>query len=292
LTVSFDLCLIFCRFLFDGAVLFLWGVSAYLALLVPAELSRTLDHRLRLQRNVAILMVVATTMVVLPLRAGAIGDGWSDAFSPTMLQAVALDTAVGRAWLAQACLSVLLISTFAVSKRYRPAARAVCAGLLLVTLGTSGHAAMNSGWLRTFHRANDALHLLSGGAWLGALVPVLVVLPWLRDPLWQDDARRALARFSVAGHFAVAIVLLSGILNTMLIVGGLPSDWSRSYQALLAAKIALVGVMVTLAIVNRYVLVPRLGRSIVAMKFATTAEICLGVVVVALVAWFGTLPPV
>jgi len=28
------------------------------------------------------------------------------------------------------------------------------------------------------------------------------------------------------------------------------------------------------------------------LRFATTAELCLGVAVIALVAWFGTLPPV
>jgi putative copper resistance protein D len=283
-----------CRFLFDGAVLFLWGASAYLACLLPAQLSRLLDQRLRTQRNVAILMVVATTMVMLPLRAAAIGDGWADALSPPVLQTVALETSVGRAWLVQACVTALLIGTLVLPVRHRPAARAVCAGLLLISLVISGHAAMDSGWLRTFHRANDALHLLSGGAWLGALIPVLALLPLIHDRRWQHDARVALARFSTGGHVAVALVLLSGIVNTILIVGGVPSDWSRGYQLLLVAKIGLVGVMVILAIANRYVLVPRLARSrsLVALRFSTTAEISLGIAVVALVAWLGTLPPV
>jgi putative copper resistance protein D len=296
LTVAFDgdHGLILCRFLFDGAGLFLWGVSVYLACLVPARLSQLLDHRLRVPLNVAVLTVVATTAVMLPLRAAAIGDGWRDALSPSVLQTVVLDTGVGRAWLAQACLSALLVATFALPGRHRLPARAVCAGLLLLTLAISGHAAMNSGWLRVLHRANDALHLLSGGAWLGALVPVLAVLPLLHDIKWQYEARLALTRFSTAGHVAVALVLLSGTTNTMLIVGGLPSDWSSNYQLLLSAKIGLVGVMVILAIVNRYAIVPRLGRSrsLRTLKLATTAEVCLGVAVVALVAWLGTLPPV
>lgn len=292
--MTFDRDLILCRFLFDGAVLFLWGMSAYLACLVPAQLSRLLDHRLCRPRNVAVLTVVATTVVMLPLRAAAIGEGWRDAFSPTVLQTVALDTGVGRAWLAQACLAALLVTTSALPNRHRPAARAVCAGLLLFTLVISGHAAMNGGWLRIVHRANDGIHLLSGGAWLGALVPVLAVLPLLYDPRWQQDARLALTRFSTAGHVAVALVLLSGIANTMLVVASVPSDWSRSYQLLLVVKIGLVGVMVTLAIVNRYVVVPRLGRRRfpLALKLATAAEVGLGVAVVALVAWIGTLPPV
>lgn len=64
---------------------------------------------------------------------------------------------------------------------------------------------------------------------------------------------------------------------------------------MLAGKIALVVVMTSLAIVNRYVLVPRMARargsSILALRQATLAEIALGAVVVGLVSVFGLLEP-
>jgi putative copper resistance protein D len=60
------------------------------------------------------------------------------------------------------------------------------------------------------------------------------------------------------------------------------------------AKIVCVAVMVSLAIVNRYVLVPRLrrdARALALFKTGTVAEIVFGLVVIGLVSWFGTLAP-
>jgi putative copper resistance protein D len=73
----------------------------------------------------------------------------------------------------------------------------------------------------------------------------------------------------------------------------LPSDWSFSYQRLLSAKIAVVAAMVLIAVINRYVFVPKFARdhSLLQLKICVITEVVLGLVVVALVAWFGTLQP-
>ncbi len=290
-----DVALILCRFLFDGAALFLWGASAYLSALVPAELARWTDRRLGAPIRVAVILLAATTAVLLPVRAAAIGEGWPDALSPELLQSMLLETSIGQAWIVQAVLTaLLLVVMFASPARYRLGGRALCAGLLLAGLTISGHAAMNDGWLRTVHRLNDAVHLLAAGAWIGALAPVLVILHGLNDEQRQRDARVALMRFSTAGHVAVALALLSGAVNTFLIVGGFPLDWSLDYQRLLCIKLALVALMIALALANRYIFVPRLarGRSLTALAWATRAEIFLSFCIVALVAWFGTLQPI
>ena len=102
-------------------------------------------------------------------------------------------------------------------------------------------------------------------------------------------------RFSSAGHGAVAIVIATGVLNSMLVLGKWPIDWSSPYQAMLAAKVALVAVMTSLAVFNRYVLVPRMAdsraESVAALRISTIAEIILGIVVVGLVSVFGLLEP-
>ena len=49
--------------------------------------------------------------------------------------------------------------------------------------------------------------------------------------------------------------------SSELVLGILPLDVSSSYQALLLTKIALVTVMLALALMNRYVLMPRLHKS-------------------------------
>jgi putative copper resistance protein D len=287
--------LILCRFLFDGAAIVLWGTSSYLATLVPDALARYLGKRLLICHVVAITIVTATTILLLPLRAATIGDGWSDAVDIGTIQTVLLETNVGTAWEAQALFAFLILLAAAVSAPMRLRALAVFSGLLLSSQAMIGHASMDEGWLEALHRINDVLHLLSGGAWLGALLPVLMLIPLFDDERYGPQARIALMRFSTAGHGAVALVIATGVVNMLLIVGGLPLDWSFNYQILLSAKTVLVVVMVLLAVVNRYLFVPRIShyrhgpdRTLVP---ATIAEITIGAAVVALVAWFGTLEP-
>ena len=205
-----DAALILCRLLFYGSAIFLWGASAYICWIAPADLAAQVSLRLRHCYTLSTLLIIGTTTSLLPLRAAAIGEGWADSFTPQMLLSVLTGTNVGQAWSAQAGAAGLFIASCLAKGRFRYTGRAVSAGLLLVSVTISGHAAMNSGWLRMMHRLNDGVHLLSGGAWLGALVPIFVTLPTLRDARWQKDARTTLMRFSTAGHIAVALVITTG----------------------------------------------------------------------------------
>lgn len=273
----------------------LWGAFAFLVTLVPRDLAAGIGRRLRWLWIVAAATAVATTAAALPLQAAMIGDGWTDALDPATLRAVLFETSVGYAWQGQALGVVLLLLAFATPLVVRIAAVAAAAGLATASAALTGHAVMQAGWPGIAHRFNDACHILAGGAWLGALVPLLLVLKALDQPDTRRQAGAALRNFSFAGHFAVALVLVSGVINTMLVLGRWPTQWSSPYQALLAAKIALVAVMTGLAIVNRYHFVPRLtqhrAEAIRDIKRATIAEIVLGLVVVCLVSVFGMLEP-
>jgi putative copper resistance protein D len=65
---------------------------------------------------------------------------------------------------------------------------------------------------------------------------------------------------------------------------------------MLAAKLLLVGAMISLAIVNRYALVPRVAArragAMSALQMATGVEIILGLGVIGLVSVFGMLEPI
>ena len=290
-----EVALILCRFLFYGAAIVLWGTSSYLCTLVPETLARQLGGRLRVYHVIAIMIVLAMTAALLPLRAATIGDGWSDAIDLRTIFGVLFETNVGTVWQAQAVCSILALLVIASPARRHYTAIAISSGLLLATQAITGHVAMDQGWLEAAHRINDIVHLLSGGAWLGSLLPVLMLFSWLRDKELGFVARVSLIRFSTAGHVAVAVVIVTGAINTLMIVGGLPLDWSFAYQVLLSTKTFLVVVMVLLAVVNRYVFVPRLSHHhpgpMKALVAATIAEIVVGSLVVGLVAWFGTLEP-
>ncbi len=141
---------------------------------------------------------------------------------------------------------------------------------------------MDDGLRDLLHRGNDIAHLLVGGAWLGSLVPLLPCLSALRRPDLRADGAIALRGFSTAGHGAVALVLAAGMINALLVAGP-PAHWLAPslYHGLLLAKIALVACMVALAVINRYVWVPRMKanpdtatRAIVA---GTIGEDCFSV---------------
>ncbi|MVY95574.1 hypothetical protein GP918_28935, partial [Enterobacteriaceae bacterium 8376wD7] len=102
-----------------------------------------------------------------------------------------------------------------------------------------------------------------------------------------------MARFSRYGHLAVAGTLASGAINALLIQGGLigASPWGR----LLLIKCALVAGMVVIALVNRYVLVPRMSasgsRAESLILRTTQAEIGLGALALLAVSLFATWEP-
>lgn len=101
-------------------------------------------------------------------------------------------------------------------------------------------------------------------------------------------------RFSFSGHFVVATIVATGIVNVALTSGHAPLPPTTPYRALLAVKIALVAVMIGLAVVNRYVLVPRLKASagaLTALRASSIVNVALGTVVVALVSVFALLDP-
>ena len=167
--------------------------------------------------------------------------------------------------------------------------------MLLASLTLTGHAALHEGWLGLAHRTNDVIHLLAGGFWFGGLLPLLPTLGLLRDPTRHDGAVVALRRFSTLGHGAVALVLLTGMLNAALILGRWPTAWASLYQRLLIAKILLVAAMTALALLNRYAFVPRLRDrptdAIRSIRCMALSEVALGLGAVALVALFGLLDP-
>ena len=291
---SLDGALAACRLAHYAALVFVFGTAAFLRWLAAPGLAAAIGQAVRMPVRLGLPLAAATTWLWLPLQAAEIGGGWSAAVDPGTLSAVLLDTGFGRAWLCRAVLSIAL-PLLATGWPRRAGATALAAGLLLASLALTGHAAMQDGAAGLLHRLNHAIHLIAGGFWLGALVPFVLCLRSLPDPDLRHEAVRTLRRFSAAGHVAVAAVLASGIVNVVLVLGRWPTDWSSPYQALLAAKIAAVLAMVGLAVANRYILVPRIGRSngpaLRAIRTGAIAEILLGTAVLALVAVFGLLDP-
>ncbi|SPJ33021.1 copper homeostasis membrane protein CopD [Kushneria phyllosphaerae] len=286
--------LLLARLVFNLSALLLWGGSVCLLLVADRSLRVALWQRLRPWGLIAAGLSGLATLITLPILTASIGSSWEAGFSLKMLTLVVTKTLVGHAWCWQLGSLLVLTLVLVVRALRHPSGVGIASALMLATLTVSGHTAMHEGMTGTLHRLNDWGHLLAGGFWLGALVPVLLLLGYLRQPSMRAGATRALIRFSSVGHLAVALGVLTGVINTWLVVGGWPLAPDMLYQRALWLKVALVGLLMVMALFNRYRLVPRLSREAGALdrlRRVSIAEIMILIGVVALVGWFGTLSP-
>ena len=293
--MSPEAALVLCRFARFAAAALLWGAAAYLAVLVPRPLAAPLWQRLRPAIVAAVVVVAVAALAAVPVEAARIGDGWVDAFDYETLSGVLFSTTVGQALLVQAAAALALLLALMLRARAQIVAVAAGAGITLAASALTGHAVMQDGTLGLAHRLIDAIHILCAGAWVGALVPLALLLGYFADAERRVYAALSLRRFSNAGQVVVTLIILSGIANTWLLLRQAPLDWSSPYQALLAIKIALVAVMVAVASANRYAFSPAISAepedALRALRQGTIVELALGTVVLALVAAFGTLDP-
>ncbi|AYR24597.1 copper resistance protein CopD [Herbaspirillum rubrisubalbicans] len=283
-----------CRLALDGAALFLWGMALMLLTLVADPLRTSLWQRLSVWRKLLCGLVALAVVVSLPVQASILGEGWRDALRLDMLADVANGTSIGTAWWCQLAALFVLMVCWRMSGLASLLGCAAGSGILLVSLALTGHAVMDDGCKRWAHQASDLLHVGSVGAWMGALPVVLLVLSRQCLSVYPALAKQILRRFSNVGHAVVALVLLSGLCNTWLILGGLPLDWRFPYQVLLALKILVAVMMVLIAIFNRYVLVPAMRHDRSALdrlRRLSLLEIGLGWLALLLLAWLGMLQP-
>lgn len=222
---------------------------------------------------------------------GAIGDwyAWSAFF---------FETSFGNVWILRIGLSALLLLATLIPPR-RPALYAaitLSAGLL-VSQAWIGHPAALPSQIRWLVTAGFSLHVLSAGAWIGGLAPLAFALNSVSGDSQQD--RRAachlLERFSIVGLVAVSVILLGGVVNAAAHIANLSSLLSSSWGHALIIKLALVGVMLGLASLNRFVLMPRLSlgeaKALVSLRRSVAAEQATGLLVLAATAALGMLDP-
>ena len=285
--------LVICRFAHFMAAMLAFGASAYLRLAAPEGLRKTLTPTLRPLVAAASVIVLISAIVWLALEAASMAEDWSAAIDPGTLLAVVTDTAFGNAWIAHLALAAALVAlAFAPGPRWTSIA--IVSGLTLASLALVGHAAVRTGLEGMAQRANHALHLLTAGAWLGGLIPFAMCVSAYADARRHRDAVTAMMRFSFWGQFVVAALVMTGAANVMLISGRVPFPPATPYRELLDAKLLVVALMIALALANRFVVAPRLGRGASALAVLMTTsliEAALGTIVVALVSVFALLDP-
>jgi putative copper resistance protein D len=280
------------RFIHFTALMVLLGSTIACSLLAPQAFKPVLIRRLKWLWHSAVWMIMLSAILLLCAQAGIMGSGWRDAINPQIWLAV-LGTSFGSVWLWQILLSVVTVAVLLLKPRTLQSMLLILAAAQLILLAGVGHAAMREGFVGGIQRMNHAVHLLSAGWWVGGLLPLLMCMRMARKPRWQKAAITAMMRFSRYGHMAVAAVLLSGLVNSLMILGwSLPME--SNYVRLLGVKVVFVAVMVIIALYNRYFLVPRFNRAPTATKQfiqLTWLEVILSVLVLLAVSVFATWEP-
>ena len=227
----------------------------------------------------------------------------------------AFDVAAGRANLVRVFLLLLLSALLGWQAR-RPARPfplrrvTALAGMALLTLAWNGHAAAGEGLGATVRLVAGITHLLAAGGWVGALVAFVILLSRAGKSsrkssiavLWQS-----LHRFSLPGAIFVGILTISGGLHYGDLI-----DWSSAallqgrYGKLLLIKLLLFAVMLGLAALHRWWLLPQFERDIHGgasdtdmssrvvpqLRLSVSLETAIAVLILASVAVLGTLNPV
>jgi putative copper resistance protein D len=187
--------------------------------------------------------------------------------------------------------------------RWRPAPPAIApAAGMLGALAWIGHGADGHGIAGAVHLGADVLHLLAMGAWLGGLLPFAMLIaapPPASDGESAAALRRAIWCFSSRCLWAVALMTAGGIVNAWFLVGSLAGFVETDYGRVLLVKIGMFLAMFALATVNREILIPRLagplpGRlreTLPPLRRNTAIIGLLAILVIAIVALLGTLPP-
>jgi putative copper resistance protein D len=251
--------------------------------------------------------VLATAALAgLVAQTAVLAGSLAEALTADSLTAVVTQMDLGKAALARAGLALAAFAWLLAVPRGRTLwlGAGALGALATATIGWMGHGAASEGGGHALHLAADMLHALAAALWLGALA----ALAGLVAPHTQSTARlaattEALRRFSPLGIALVATLAVTGLVNGWFLVGSdVPAALRDPYGRLLALKLVLFAAMLALAALHRQRSVPALAARVAArtqppgdvlasLRRSLLAEAVLGFAVLALVAWFGILPP-
>jgi copper resistance protein D len=304
-----------------GSSLMVAGII-FFNLLIAAPTLRRVDLRLRAtvvvyrSRTAAALWICLALSIIsgfawLGLLAARIVDKpIGDVIADGTVWIVLTQTQFGFAWELRFLFGVLLAACLLVRRAknlgapiWHEVLAALLAGAYLGSLAFAGHGEEGLGLERNLHLVADFLHLIAAGLWLGGLIPLTLLLVYLRrfrEEAWVAVACDASSRFSNLGIVAVGTLLVSGTINAWFLIGGMQGLVGTSYGRLLLLKITLFAAMVCLAGINREYLLPRLSgdigtevgsRTVQWLVRSTLGEVALGIGVIVIVGMLGIMAP-
>lgn len=230
----------------------------------------------------------------------------AEALSNGTVWAFFTETQFGRVSEVRLGLAIVLAGLVLVRRLVPGTTRSAAWGLAFLGIGFvasltwCGHAGGGVGFGGDVHAANDVVHLVAAAAWVGCLIPLLILIgPHVEMP--PATRLHLIRRFSSLAVLAVIGLTASGVINTWFMLDGVRDLVVTVYGRLVLVKVVLFLAMLAFAAANRLWLTPRLavrqGRARpdnTALRLLcrfTAVEVALGVAVICVVALLGELPP-
>lgn len=252
----------------------------------------------------AAIIVALGSLAALVAQTAVMAGSLSEAVKPASLSFMVTGTALGMAMVVRAVIALLgLVVVVALKPARALWGLMVMAGLIVAaSFAWTGHGAATEGPGSFLHLVADIIHAVAAAVWLGALTALTILL--LRRTAPDDLAiHRALHGFAGLGTLAVALLVLTGLVNSWFLIGlaRVGDLGTNLYGQLLIAKLFLFALMLALAASNRFRLTPVLGsilaggedprQALHLLRRSVVAETLVGAVLLAVVAVMGTLAP-
>lgn len=285
----------------------LTGSSLFLVYALPASGAASAE-RARWPRRMlvsAALLLAASALLAIGAQSVLLSGSLAEGIKAETLLAVISGMDLGKAAVVRAAVALMaaLLLVLLRPSRLSWIAAGALGMIATASLAWMGHGAATEGPLGQLHLASDILHVVAAALWVGALIGFFSLLVVKRRTAEANEALyNALRRFSGVGSALVAVLVITGLINSWILVGAnnLEGLWTTPYGQLLSLKLVLFLGMLVLAAANRFRLTPALTRAnalgasegaLLSLRRSISVESLLGFGVLFLVAWLGTLAP-
>ena len=233
---------------------------------------------------------MATTIGWLVLEAASIANARTLLAAAVATSGVLADTRFGHVLLLRLAVLTAVALMQGSGTRRLSTATILAAVATALQAGHSHAAAMEDGL--GILLLSEVVHLLAAGAWLGGLLPLLL----LTASASPHAAAIAARRFSPLGIACVVLLASTASFQFWVLIGGLPGAIGTGYGLLALVKLVLFGLLLGLASRNRFRWTPALEASApAAARRALCSNIAieagLGLLVVLAAGLLTSLPP-
>jgi putative copper export protein len=158
-------------------------------------------------------------------------------------------------------IAISFLSLFA-DKKYLNITGAIASLLLLIVISMSGHQGAEG--YTTFPFFLDVFHTISISLWIGGIFFLSRCFSFFLKEAgieFMEIFKRLINRFSLVATFCVFIAGVTGIILSFVNVKSLSILIDTQYGVVLLLKAILVGMIVILGGINKFIIIPRLNKA-------------------------------